>query len=366
MLKHEAITLQRFRNVQTWRVNRHLFSASAPAEVHAWPCPSEPVPYEVAAKQSYQPVKLGYAWGSEWSTCWFRVTGTIPESMAGQEVVLRFSIGYNGGEGFGGEALVWRDGKPILALNTHRQMIPLTDKAQGGERFEFYIEAAHNNLSGRAKSAWKQDTTYAPDSPLSERFMLNLCEVAVFERRVWDLMHDLIVFIDTIEHTPADDPRHGQLLYALNEACNVLDDQDLSSFPRARAVLAPLAQRKNGETKHHISAVGHAHIDTAWLWPLRETIRKCARTFSTALSNMEEYPDYIFACSQAVQYAWMKKHYPAIYAGIKEAFQRGQWEPIGSMWVEPDCNIPSGESLARQLLHGHKLAAKLTTQHAVA
>jgi alpha-mannosidase len=105
---------------------------------------------------------------------------------------------------------------------------------------------------------------------------------------------------------------------------------------------------------HVITAVGHAHIDTAWLWPLREARRKCARTFSTALALMDEYPDYRFACSQPAQYAWMKEHYPDIYRGIKEKVASGQWEPVGAMWVEADCNLPSGEALARQLLHGKR------------
>jgi alpha-mannosidase len=88
------------------------------------------------------------------------------------------------------------------------------------------------------------------------------------------------------------------------------------------------------------------------MWPLREAIRKCARTFSTALDYMRDYPEYVFGCSQAQHYAWMKHHYPQIYEGMKEAVARGQWEPIGSMWVEADCNLASGESLVRQILKG--------------
>jgi alpha-mannosidase len=107
-------------------------------------------------------------------------------------------------------------------------------------------------------------------------------------------------------------------------------------------------------SSHHVSAVGHAHIDTAWLWPLREARRKCARSFSTALALMDEYPDFRFACSQPAQYRWMKESYPEIFEGIKQKVAAGQWEPVGSMWVEADCNLPSGEALVRQLLHGKR------------
>ena len=141
-------------------------------------------------------------------------------------------------------------------------------------------------------------------------------------------------------------------MYSLNTAANLFDDSDPSTVAPAREALREVLNKHNGDTAHQVSAIGHAHIDTAWLWPLRETIRKCARTFATALAYMEEYPDYVFGCSQAQQYAWMKEYYPTIYAGIKKAVARGQWEPTGSMWIEADCNLSSGESLIRQILHG--------------
>ncbi len=97
---------------------------------------------------------------------------------------------------------------------------------------------------------------------------------------------------------------------------------------------------------------GHTHIDTAWLWPLRETVRKCGRTFSTACRLMERYPDYHFCCSQAQLYAYTKQYFPALYEEIKDWVATGRWECTGGMWVEPDCNIPNGESLIRQVLHG--------------
>jgi alpha-mannosidase len=103
-----------------------------------------------------------------------------------------------------------------------------------------------------------------------------------------------------------------------------------------------------------VTAVGHAHIDTAWEWPLREGRRKVARSWSTQLPLLDEFPDYIFAASQPAQYAWMKESYPDIYRRIKRKVESGQWEPVGGMWVEADCNLPSGEALVRQLLHGKR------------
>src|SRR5699024_5977854 len=103
-----------------------------------------------------------------------------------------------------------------------------------------------------------------------------------------------------------------------------------------------------GDESLSISAVGHAHIDLAWLWPIRETIRKGARTFSTVLRNMEQYPDYVFGASQPQLYQWMKDYYPDLYSQIKTRIGEGRWEVQGAMWTEADTNVSGGEALVRQ------------------
>ena len=121
--------------------------------------------------------------------------------------------------------------------------------------------------------------------------------------------------------------------------------------------LAPILSRAS-ESPHLVTAVGHAHIDTAWLWPMRETRRKCARTFANQLRLLERYPEHRFACSQAVQYQWIKDGYPdAVRGRSRPGSPAGRWEPVGGMWVEPDTNVPSGESLVRQLVHGKRFFA---------
>ncbi|MFJ4900877.1 alpha-mannosidase [Streptomyces sp. NPDC088727] len=105
-------------------------------------------------------------------------------------------------------------------------------------------------------------------------------------------------------------------------------------------------------------AVGHAHIDSAWLWPVRETVRKCARTFTNMTTLAQEYPELVFACSSAQQYAWMKQQRPDIYARMKKAAADGNWVPVGGMWVEADGNLPGGEALARQLVYGRRFFAE--------
>src|SRR2546427_10233301 len=121
-----------------------------------------------------------------------------------------------------------------------------------------------------------------------------------------------------------------------------------------RPAVEPEAGEGVLDSSHRITAVGHAHIDTAREWPIREAKRKVARSWSTQLALMDTYPDYVFAAFQPAQYAWVKESYPDVYSRIKKKVAEGQWEPVGAMWVEADCNLPSGESLVRQLLHGKR------------
>ncbi|HEX2729177.1 MAG TPA: alpha-mannosidase, partial [Rubrobacteraceae bacterium] len=103
-----------------------------------------------------------------------------------------------------------------------------------------------------------------------------------------------------------------------------------------------------------LALTGHAHIDLAWLWPLAETRRKARRTFSSILGLMDRYEDFTFNQSSAQLYAWVEEDDPEMFQRIKERVNEGRWEPVGGMWCEPDCQIPSGESFVRQLLHGQR------------
>ena len=130
-----------------------------------------------------------------------------------------------------------------------------------------------------------------------------------------------------------------------------LDPDAVPDVEAARRAVADLLARPAAPGRHRIVATGHAHIDTAWLWPVRETVRKCVRTFSSAVRLLDEDPDFVFSCSQAQQYAWIEEHHPELFTEIVAAVERGQWEPVGGMWVEADTNVSGGESLIRQFIH---------------
>jgi alpha-mannosidase len=192
---------------------------------------------------------------------------------------------------------------------------------------------------------------------LAERAHFNGGQVIEVDPDVEGAWYDLRVVADAIPYV-SDERRRGRLSAALEEALLAID----FTLPRAEFALAVERGRWILQEQVHdilpdpeggnLCLVGHTHIDTGWLWPVSETIRKCGRTFATAARLMEQYPDYCFSCSQPQLYAYTKEHYPELYDEIKDWVATGRWETTGAMWVESDCNVTSGESLIRQMMHG--------------
>ena len=267
---------------------------------------------------------------------------TVPDEWAGARVDLGFSSH--------SEATLWIDGVSVQGLNSgtgspgDRSEAILRRAARGGEELAFSVEIACNGKFGSL------DQTFASLEPV----VLDRCEIARFDAEAWELYHDLSVLrqLEAQHAAGLERALAGRLLAELNRFCNVWSGDDRDTWVEAREVLAGLYELRNGSYGHEVSAIGHAHIDTAWLWPIAETYRKCVRTFSSQTAYMDDYPEYRFACSQAQQLTWIKERNPDLYRRIQERAARGQFVPVGGTWIEPDCNIPSGESLVRQFLLG--------------
>lgn len=332
------------------RIRKQIHGLEQPLEIAAWHVHGEPVPAKHALRQKYEPFSLGQEWGGLWDTTWFRFRGQVPADWGGREVIARVRLTDFDYEGFTAEGIIYRDGELKRALNANRCEVDIAHPAKGGESFEFFVEAAANG--GADKDGFTPGLS-SPDYQGPPQYRLHMANLVWVDRDVAAYYYDFKTAAEVLETLPENSQRRAELCRALNESLDLFDIGN-GGLAKARAALADVLSRKNSQTVHTISAVGHAHIDTAWLWPLRESIRKCARTFSTALDYMEDYPEYVFACSQPQQYAWMKVLYPAIWEGIKKAVARGQWETVGSMWVEADCNLTSGESLVRQILYGKR------------
>jgi alpha-mannosidase len=134
-----------------------------------------------------------------------------------------------------------------------------------------------------------------------------------------------------------------------------LDKGDQAAFDASlRNAQTKLETLKPWVRKFTIDAVGNSHIDMAWLWPWTETVEVVRNTFRTVLDLMREYPDFHFTMSSARTFSWMEEKYPDLFKEIKDRVQEGRWEIVGGMWVEPDLNMPGGESLVRQILTGKR------------
>ena len=191
---------------------------------------------------------------------------------------------------------------------------------------------------------------------ISSPYVIERVDIALFDEEAWNLFHDYLVLqeLEAEQLNDLDKTWGGRLLAELNRFANTYEPDDRTTWPPAREILQALYASRNATTVHELSAIGHAHIDTAWLWTVAETARKCERSFSTAVTYMDDYPDYRFSCSQAYQYDVIKQRNPSLYARIRAKIKTGQWVPVGGTWIEPDCNLPSGEALCRQFIYGQR------------
>ncbi|MBM9507240.1 alpha-mannosidase [Actinacidiphila acididurans] len=363
------------------RLRPALYPQRLPMDVGAWHIHGEPVPAQVALRADYTPFAVGEAWGKPWATTWFRTEATVPERWAGRRVEALFDLGWTyeagvagpddagvyggrpvpfdaagyGGPGGRAEGLVHdAHGVPVQGLHPHLGAVPVGAPAAGGERVTLLVEAAANPYIevGSGAGVRYGDPVTAGDAPL---YRLRRADLAVRDEDVWQLIHDVETLDGLMRALPADLPRRHEIRLALERAADAVDPRAVArTAARARDLLAPVLARHAHDSAHTLATVGHAHIDSAWLWPVRESIRKCARTFSTMAALAEEYPELVVAASSAQHYAWMKEHHPAVFERVRKAVAHGNWAPVGGMWVEADAELPGGEALVRQFVLGRR------------
>ncbi|MFE9172617.1 alpha-mannosidase [Streptomyces kebangsaanensis] len=351
---HDDRTLveARLRRVLDERIRPAVYPESVPLEVAVWHAPGEPVPVAEGLAAEPEPVEAGTRWGAPWGTSWFRVTGTVPEDWAGRTVEALLDLGFDENmPGFQCEGLVHLpDGTPVKGLSPRNQWVRIGAPVAGGEEVRLHIEAAANPVI--LANALLGDEETAGSEP---QYTLARMDLAVFDETVWQLVMDLEVLGELMTELPADSQRRWEILRAVERALDAVDPQDVNATAgRARAHLIDVLAAPAAASAHRISAVGHAHIDSAWLWPLRETVRKVARTAANMTALLEDEPEFVFAMSQAQQWAWLKEHRPEVWARVKKAVAGGRFVPAGGMWVESDTNMPGSEAMARQFVHGKR------------
>ncbi|WP_226758608.1 alpha-mannosidase [Arthrobacter sp. SO3] len=339
------------------RIVPAVYPRSEPLTLSSWDVPDEPVPALEALRQQFTPQEHGAAWGRPWSTKWLRLQGQVPDAWGtapDTSVEIIVDLGFSSDlPGFQCEGIAWRpDGTIVKAISPRNQYIPL--KLLGsGMSVDFYVEAAANpDLS----QGWTFAATPYGDKATSgsdPKYRLGRIVIAELNQTVWELQQDIWTLSGLMHELPMELPRRHEILRALERMLDVMDPDDVPGTAGAgREALAGVLGSPAYASAHHLLATGHAHIDSAWLWPVRETIRKCARTFSNVVALMDEDPGFVFSCSSAQQLAWTKELYPELFERIREKVNTGQFVPVGGMWVESDTNMPGGEAIARQFLEG--------------
>jgi len=351
-----ALIEARIQRSYSQRVLPARHTRRVPVDVEAWEAPGEPVPFAEAVGQTFTPLAPGARWGNPWGTTWLRISGRVPRDWPGdsrRELVV--DLGWVGGNpGFQAEGLCFTpEGTVIKALEPRNDWVPVT--AAPGERFTVLVEAASNPDVG---GQWTHEPTPMGDldtAPREPLYRFAGAEVAILDEDVFALERDLWTLMGVMRELPVTSPRRAGILRALERAVDLIDPDAVGSTAKqARGELTQVLSSPAASTSHRVVAVGHAHIDSAWLWPVRETQRKVARTFSNVLDLMDRYPDLVFAASSAQQYAWLRDAYPEVFSRLKQRVTEGRFVPVGGMWVESDTNLPGGEAMARQFVAGKR------------
>lgn len=278
-------------------------------------------------------------WSRKQGHTWFATEITVPEEARGKTFLLRFSSQWQERPGSTDpQCLAYLDGVIAQAIDgNHTELVIMRD-AVPGTKVRLHVDAF----------------TFF-DRPLAGLG----AEPMVRNEAVERLYHDLHTPFDVAARLHQNDPRRHEIFNRVDKALRLLDrrgrglTEGLSeTLAEAEAVADGIYALEDSEVQPVIAAFGHTHIDIAWLWRVLHTREKGGRSFATALANMAEYPQFNFMYNQAVVYHFLKQDYPDLWARIKDAVKGGQLEIEGAMWVEPDANIVSGESMVRQIMMG--------------
>ncbi|BDA64598.1 alpha-mannosidase [Actinomyces capricornis] len=375
MHDNRPMLLKHIDRILDERIRPAILHDLAPVEVEAWelvdregpvagvPGAGEPIAPQraMAPGAPYRPVSLPAAWGPAWGTTWFRLRVALPAHLRtggpGLEgLELDLDLGWaDHSPGFQCEALVRSaSGEVVKAVNPRNRWVPLLPGMIDEQGVALvYLEAASNPLLLDIHPFLP--TEEGSRSTQSHEPLYTFRRAALVEVRheVRDLAADVEVLEGLARVLPESSPRAWQLLTGLSRA---LDHLDLADVPgtaaRVRGMLTPLLEAPAHGDAITLGAVGHAHIDSAWLWPVRETRRKVARTLANALRLLDDGAPMVFALPAAQHLAWLQQDEPALFERVRRHVAAGRIVPVGGMWVEPDAVLPSGESLARQLTEG--------------
>ncbi len=309
------------------------------------------IPYETAAQGQYASAPVGMQWGKKWEYAWFKAQITIPETAAGKRVVFTLNTAE--------EMLVWVNGRESGAIDKKHRFITLSRCAVPGETYEIIAEcyAGHGvRNEGAGPVAFGENSV--PEPP-EKQVTVGKSHFGIWNEELFQVAMDYLTLYSLMQKLPEKSLRAMKLAEGLKKFTYIADFELpepalTASVVEAGKILKPLLACKNGATMPDYTVFGQSHLDLAWLWPVEETMRKTARTYTNQLALMEEYDDYRFLLCEPPILEWLKKLYPDVYTRVLAKVQEGKFCPEGALWVESDTNIPSGESLIRQFAWGKR------------
>ncbi|MBI4979649.1 MAG: alpha-mannosidase [Spirochaetes bacterium] len=291
-------------------------------------------PGKIEFLSPWKDIRIGEVWDGD--TLFFKTDVVVGDAFHGRNISLSFDNM--------GECLLYLNGEPRHGFDQNRQLAVLAEEGKTGTRYEIIVESCPR-WQTKAHAQY-QCAEYPPH-------VFKKASLVSVNRVMYDFVNDMATLVDYYLATKQDAAKA-----VLTEISTVVNPNApradiIAAIPSVRELISNIivkgAAAKRGLS---VAAVGHSHIDVAYLWPVKETVRKCARTFSNMLGLLDSHSNFFFSQSQPLLYKMTKEHYPSIYDRIKAYVKEGRWEVMGGMWVEADCNLPSGESLVRQFLYG--------------
>ncbi len=316
--------------------------------------------HQIPEEKQFGPLPENGRWGGDSQYGWFLGTYMIPRELDGKDLFLYPRIG-------GYEATLWVDGKihsnfankVLVGSHGNHYCNRFIASAKAGAKVQIALEYyAFHDMPGTQPLTEEKYTDYTyPIGPV---------DVCLRDDELMAYLFDLRTLTTLAQALKEDSFRRADILYTLTKVHSILyydpDNASETDFRNALRETHPLLteqlQKRNGPTAPYVGLTGHSHMDTAWLWPMSETVKKCARTYANQMNLMDEYPEYTFVQSSAFHSEWIRVHYPELFARIQMKVQEGRYEPNGGVWVECDCNLTSGEYLLRQFLWGQRFTQK--------
>ncbi|HHX11540.1 MAG TPA: alpha-mannosidase, partial [Clostridiales bacterium] len=312
--------------------------------------------HTIPEESLFTPCQSGDTWEGEGSYCWFLGKYKVDKKFAGESLYIYPKIdGYEG--------LLWVNGKPFgnfsskLIVQSHGNHYcnMLKQKADSDETIEIALEYyANHYIIGTKPFEVNPKKDFA--------ITYHGVDICIKNKGVWDVYFNLRIVNQMTKVLDHNSYRRAKLINVLMEVHKIVyydmesveKEEFYDCLAKANTLLLEVLQDKNSVTTPYAGFIGHSHMDTAWLWDQSETLKKCARTYSNQISLMEQYPEYKFMQSSAYHSAIIKEHYPELFEDMKKMIVEGRYEPNGGVWIESDCNIPSGEYLIRQFLWGQR------------